>query len=285
MAIKFTTTAKGATHVKCLVYGESGVGKTTLAKTAPKPIIISSEHRLLSLKDENIPVILVKNHEDLKEAYDFITTSPKAASFETVVLDSVSDIAEAVLAYFKKNPKDGNTHPQAAYGSMADELLPLIKKFRDLEGRHVYFIAKAKRMKDDYTGITSWMASMPGQQLGPGLPYLFDFVLPMRIGETEKGTRYRYLQTQEDIQYLAKECSGNLRPIEKPHLGELFEKALGTSPKSENIEPKKTEEKKTEKPKKETEKIEDKGAESEQDEPESEEFEQDEEFEKFEAAE
>ena len=231
MAIRLTTTAESTNHVKCLVYGESGVGKTTLSKTSPNPIIISSENRLLSLKGEKIPVIIIKNHEDLEEALEFIVTNKKAERFQTVVLDSISDIAETILAWFKKNPVDGNTHPQAAYGSMADTLLPLIKKFRDLEGKHVYFIAKAKRTKDDYSGITSWGPSMPGQQLGPGLPYLFDFVLPMRIGETDKGKKYRYLQTEEDIQWLAKECSGNLNPIEKPDLTKLFDKALSQKPK------------------------------------------------------
>ena len=238
MAIKFTTTEMASEFIKCLVYGRSGIGKTPLIATAPKPLIISSEKGLLSLKGKNIPVMMIENHEDLEEAYDFITTNPKAKNFETIALDSISDIAEAVLAYFKKNPKDGNTHPQAAYGSMADELLPLIKKFRDIPDKHVYFIAKSKLMKDDYTGITSWMPMMPGQQLGPGLPYLFDFVLAMRDAETESGAKYAYLQTKGDIQYIAKDRSNKLNAIEEPHLTKLFNKALG---------------KKTQKPKKEKE--------------------------------
>lgn len=229
MAIKLTTTAESAKFIKCLVYGESGIGKTMLSATAPKPIIISAEKGLLSLKEHNIPVILVENHIDLEEAYEFIISDKRSKGFQTVVLDSISDIAEAVLAYFKKNPVDGNTHPQAAYGSMADSLMPLIKKFRDIPDKHVYFIAKAKRTKDDYTGVTSWMPSMPGQQLGPALPYLFDFVLPMKAGETDKGVKYRYLQTAADIQWLAKDRSGKLSTIEKPDLSSIFRKALSVA--------------------------------------------------------
>ena len=191
---------------------------------------------MLSLKGSKIPVILIENHEDLKDAYQFVTTNPKAANFETVVLDSISDIAESILAYFKKNPENNNSNPQAAYMSMMDHLLPLIKMFRDFPGKHVYFIAKAKRMKDEYSGITSFGPAMPGRQLGPALPYMFDFVLPLRIGETEKGTKYRYLQTQEDIQWLAKECSGKLKPMEKPDLGLLFQKVLGEKKQDKKIE-------------------------------------------------
>lgn len=226
MAIKFTTTAESSAFVKCLVYGESGIGKTVLSSTAPDPVIISAERGLLSLKDKNIPVITIENHIDLEEAYN-IVCSKTGEKFKTVVLDSISDISEVVLTYFKENPADGNTHPQAAYGSMADSVMSLIKKFRDIEDKHVYFIAKAKRVKDEYSGITSWMPSMPGQQLGPNMPYLFDFVLPMRAGETEKGEKYRYLQTSACIQWLAKDRSGKLDEIEKPDLTHIFNKALG----------------------------------------------------------
>lgn len=242
MALKFTSTKTEVHTAKIVVYGPSGVGKTTLAKTCPKPVIISSEHRLLSLSDANIPVIMVEDHHDLEEAYNFVA-GPKGRRFETVVIDSISDIAETLLSHFKENPEDGNRHKQAAYGSLADSMLPLIKMFRDIEGKHVYMIAKQKLTHDEYNGITVYSPSLPGQVLPQALPYLFDFVLPLRIGETENGKKYRYLQTQEDMQYIAKECSGRLNRIERPHLGNLFDKIL----KPVNIGKSETEEK-TEKP-------------------------------------
>lgn len=226
MAIKLTTTIETSKFIKCLVYGESGVGKTMLSATAPSPIIISAECGLLSLQDFNIPVILIENHEDLIEAYNFVTKDKKAKNFKTIVLDSISDIAEVVLAHFKEYPVDGNTHPQAAYGSMADVLTPLIKKFRDIFNRHVYFIAKSKRVLDEYAGIELMSPSMPGKVLPGSLPYLFDFVLPMRIAETEAGKTYRYLQTRSDMQWMAKDRSGKLSAIEEPNLTKLFTKAL-----------------------------------------------------------
>ncbi len=226
MTIKITTTAQSAGHVKCLVYGDSGIGKTTLCKTAPNPIIISAERGLLSLDDVEIPTIEIENHLDLQEAYRLITTDENYKGVETVCLDSISDIGESILSYFKKNPVDGNSHPQAAYGSLADELLPMIKKFRDIEGKNVYFTAKCKRMTDEYSGITSWIPSMPGKVLADALPYLFDFLLPMRMGKTKENEDYRYLQTKADLQWIAKDRSGKLSDQEQPDLGNLFDRAL-----------------------------------------------------------
>lgn len=230
MAIKLTTTKDQTSFIKCLVYGDSGIGKTTLAKTCPKPLIISSEKKMMSLKDEKIPVVLIEDHKDLAEVLQKIKTDKKFANFETIVLDSVSDIAETILQYFQKNPKDGNNHAQAPYGWMLEVLNPLLKEFRDLPDKNIYVIAKTKRMKDGFTDIDTWMPSAPGKQLGPNLPYLFDYVFAMRKGVAKNGKEYRYLQTDADIQWIAKGTK-ELNAMEEPHLGKLFNKILNNNNK------------------------------------------------------
>jgi len=231
MAIRLTTTKECGKFAKVLVFGKSGVGKTKLIGTAPKPIIISGENGLLSLNTgPKIPVIEVKNHLDLDEAYTMITTSPKCKGFQTVALDSVSEIAENCLQYFKDNPPDGNPDPRAAHGAMIDAMMPILKKFRDISDKHIYFIAQLKRTADQYTGIDTFAPSAPGQIIGPKLPYWFDFVLPMRIGEKEGGGKYRYLQTQPCLQYTAKSRGENLRDMEPPNLTKLFSKVLSADP-------------------------------------------------------
>jgi len=222
MAIKLTTTGQSATHVKALCYGDAGAGKTVLAATAPNPIIISAESGLLSLSHLNIPVIEVNTLEDVTEAYQFITESEDAKQFETVCLDSITEIAEVMLSQYKKDDKD----PRKSYGALADHMSQLVRSFRDLEGRHVYFSAKMVRIEDEYTGISTFRPMMPGKTLVNGLPFFFDEVMALRIGEEEDGAKYRYLQTEPDAQYTAKDRSGMLDLIERPDLTHMFDKVL-----------------------------------------------------------
>lgn len=236
MALKFTSTAKGGNYAKILVYGPSGFGKTRLIGTAPKPIIISSEKKLISLKDFDIPVILIENFADLEEAYKFITTNEKANQFETIAIDSISDIAETILTDFKNDPET-NDHGQAAYGHLADKLGPMIKKFRDINDKHIYMIAKSKMVEDMYTNINMFAPSLPGRVLPGNIAYEFDYVFAMRVGVTDKGVQYRYLQTQPDMQWVAK-GHGSLADMERPDLSLIFKKLTTKKVAKEKIEDK-----------------------------------------------
>ena len=226
MAIKLTTTNQSSKFVKMLTYGDAGVGKTVLAATAPNPIIISAESGLLSLAHLDIPVIEVKTLDDVSEAYEFITESADAKQFETICLDSITEVAEVMLSTYKKADKD----PRKSYGALADHMSTLIRSFRDLENKHVYFSAKQTRLEDDFTGVSTFRPAMPGKTLTNGVPFFFDLVMAMRIGEETdddgKVTKYRYLQTQPDMQYIAKDRSGRLDEIERPDLSFIINKIL-----------------------------------------------------------
>lgn len=225
MAIKLTTTGQSSKFVKALGYGDAGVGKTVLCSTAPNPIIISAESGLLSLAHLDIPVIEVNTLEDVQDAYRFVTESEEAKNFETVCLDSITEIAEVMLNKYKKEDKD----PRKSYGLLAENMSELIRGFRDLEGRHVYFSAKMTRIEDEHTGISTFRPMMPGKTLVNGLPFFFDEVLALHIGEEDDGTKFRYIQTEPDMQYIAKDRSGNLDVIERPDLTHLFDKVLGNA--------------------------------------------------------
>lgn len=216
--MKITTTKQHTKHVKCVVYGEAGVGKTVLGSTAPKPLIISAERGLLSLADKDIPVIEVENFADTLKAFDYVKSHE---DYETIVLDSLSEIAEKMLAEFKRFEKDG----RQAYLKMADELYSLARKFRDID-KHVLFITKLELTKDEITGKTTYRPSAPGQAFTSQIPYFVDEVFCMRIGKVEKET-VRYLQTQPDSQYTAKDRSGKLESKETPNLTAIFNKIVG----------------------------------------------------------
>lgn len=221
-----TTDELGKMHgIKCLVYGRAGMGKTTLCGTAPRPIIISAEAGLLSLRHKRLPVIQINNLKDLEDAYKWITTSPDAKHIDTICIDSISEIAEVCLNAAKKATKDG----RKAYGDYVEQMTPAIKGFRDLSGKNVVMTAKQTTRKDEFTGITSYGPDVPGQILGPNLPYLFDLVLAANVGATADGTRYHYVRTQPDVQYEAKDRSGALDEIEYPDLAHIFQKIQATS--------------------------------------------------------
>ena len=227
MAIKLTTTAQAAQNgIKAIVYGLAGAGKTTLARTAPEPIIIiSAEGGMLSLHDVDLPVIEVSTMDDVHEAYSFLTDSDEAKGFRWVMLDSISEIAEVVLNAEKKIAKD----PRQAYGAMQEQMADMVRAFRDLPDRHVLMTAKMERIKDEVSGAMLYSPSMPGTKMGPSLPYYFDEVFALRVERDADGQPTRAIQTQSDFQYVCKDRSGKLEMYEEPNLAVIAGKILNRS--------------------------------------------------------
>lgn len=203
--------------VKILVYGKAGRGKTRLCATAPTPVILSAEGGLLSIADYHLPYWEMRNITDLRDAFTWARSSQEAKQFETICLDSISEIAEVVLSNSKARVKDG----RMAYGEMIDDMTKLIKEFRDLQGFHVYMSCKQERIKDDQSGVILNGPMMPGSKLGQAIPYLPDEVFQIDINENPY---YHFLRCRPDFSNDAKDRSGKLEPIEEPHLGKIISK-------------------------------------------------------------
>lgn len=247
--MEFTTTAQEVkdTGVKILVFGESGMGKTLMNATLPRPLLISAESGLLSLTPENIarvygpnrpdicydiPTIKVKNIGDVENAYAWAVNPSNNPvidefgnrQFKSLSLDSLTEIAEQCLNNAKRTVKD----PRQAYGELIEKMETLVRAFRDIQGLNIYMSAKMARNKDELTGITSYGPAMPGAKLGPSLPYFFDEVFKLDIGkDPNTQVSYRYLLTQPDMSNVCKDRSGALDQMEYPHLGALINKIKG----------------------------------------------------------
>ncbi len=232
---KMSSQIAGDSGIKILVYSGAGFGKTVLTATAPQPLLISAESGVLSLSRTNlvrlfgencpgitydIPTVEIKTMMDLIEIYNWVNQNKHKGQFKTVCLDSITEIAEVVLANLKIGVKD----PRQAYGELIDQMLKTIKDFRDLQGINVYMSCKMEKIKDEANGSLIFGPSMPGSKLGPQLPFLFDEVFRLTIINDQQGNPHRVLQTQPTMQHDAKDRSGALAPLEIPNLTHIINK-------------------------------------------------------------
>jgi len=224
LAINLKSTSDlSANGVKALVYGQAGAGKTTLAATMPHPVILSAEGGLLSIKDSGVPYLEISTMSDLWEAYEWLTEGG-GQEYQSVVLDSISEIAEVCLNSEKKVNKD----PRAAYGEMQTQMADIIRAFRDLPGRHVLMTAKVEKTADEM-GRILYSPSMPGNKTGQSLPYFFDLVLALRVEKDAEGVSQRALLCDSDGLWLAKDRSGKLDAWEPADFGAIIEKIGGVA--------------------------------------------------------
>jgi len=205
MAIKIQKTSDlSLDSVKCIVYGGAGVGKTRLCATAPRPIIISAESGLLSLADVDCDYVEIHSFKELESAYRELKDHP---DYDTICLDSVSEIAEELVVENKKIFKDG----RQAYGQLADDFMPLLKKFRDIQGKNTVFTCKLIVNQDEESGKISHDLLIPGRVLGHQIPYIVDELFCLKVDRKGK----QILQTTPDRYAFAKDRSGALDAEER----------------------------------------------------------------------
>ena len=216
MAIKIQNTADIEINaVKCIVYGGAGVGKTRLCATAPRPLIISAESGLLSLAETKCDYIEIKSLKEFNEAYMFAKSTN---DYDTICLDSLSEIAEVFITEIKPDFKD----PRQAYMQLSDSMMPMLRKFRDLKNKHTVFTSKLIIVQDEESGTIKEEIMMPGKVLPAQIPYMVDELFKLKTNRKGEAV----LQTKPDRLSFAKDRSGALEAEEAPDMTKIINKIM-----------------------------------------------------------
>lgn len=211
---------------KCLIYGPAGSGKTPVFNSAPRPLLLATEPGLLSMKGSKIPTYEAYTPSRVDEFFKWFFNSNETKNFDTLGIDSGSQIADIYLVAAQKT----NKHGLKAYGEMADNTMEHLRTLYYTRYKHTYVICK-EEIKD-LDGQSMRRPYFPGQVLPISVPHLYDFIL--RLAKTiVPGQPPDTLAFQCNGNYntMARNRTGNLDDYEEPNFSKLVEKAMLTSSK------------------------------------------------------
>ena len=233
--------------VKMVIFGNFGIGKTSLLKTLDEPTIcLDFEAGLLSVQDwdgDAIPVQTWEEARDLcclicgpnpmsKQAYSqkhyeyCVKKYPFAENlkqYKSIFIDSITVASRLCLEYAKsiaEIAKNGKPDIRSAYGTLATEMLTWINNFQHLEGIDVIFVGGLDQKLDDYNRVI-YTPQVEGSKVAAELPGILDEVITMA---QIQGKRRFICQTLNPDGHPAKDRSGKLNLTEDADLGQLLRK-------------------------------------------------------------
>lgn len=146
-------TAESEEYVKALFYGPNGTGKTTIAGTFPKPILI------LDIREKGTKPLVgmaqkrfITTFEMFQMAYWYLQSGNHP--YKTVVIDTTTNLQEIAMKFVMGKEqnwdatKDMDMPTKRDWGGLSQVLKRWLIEFRDLP-MNVVFIAQEKRSSDD----------------------------------------------------------------------------------------------------------------------------------------
>lgn len=254
--IKASERMKERGGIKAVILGPSGVGKTTLLKTLDpgKTLFFDLEAGDLAVEGWEGDTVRPRTWDDCRtlaalisgpnpalrddQAYsqahfDHVNKDGAAeqfAGYETVFIDSITVAGRLCFQWAQGQPdayseKTGKPDTRGAYGLHGREMLGWLSCLQHARNRNIVFVGILDKKEDDY-GRTQWMPQIEGSKVGRELPGIVDEVITYQEIQTEDGAKFRGLvcTSPNTWGYPAKDRSGRLDQIEKPHLAELFDK-------------------------------------------------------------
>ena len=246
MLVPTTTKDRKLTKVKALLYGDSGIGKTTSIATLPvdRTVLVLGERSSVPLRHHDFLTFKVHSWSELVEAVTMMMTPPDKLPAEAkdalggrdiFVLDSLTKASEMCVqqiltvdrpALLRERTGDKRDTPDSVYkdqmvmedyGAYRRRMANLINAICGLP-MHVIVTSLAAWSKDR-TGGDVYRAPNLFGRLSYECPGSFDLVLHMETKDDQ-----RVWRTFNDGEVIAKDCSGVLDKYEVADWSKLLAK-------------------------------------------------------------
>lgn len=133
-----------------IIYGAPGIGKTTLALSAPKPVLIDFDHGVSRVAARHrVPTIMCANYE---EVLDDIEKSDMK-EFETVVIDTGGSFVTYLKDWATRTKKDvktakGTVNTLKVFGYVKTEFFAFTEKITKVMGKNVIYVFHSEEKAD-----------------------------------------------------------------------------------------------------------------------------------------
>jgi hypothetical protein len=250
--VKLTTTkATELNTINAIVYGPSGIGKTTSLKTLPEEgtTLVIFERGSLPLRESNFTVLRPDGWDDVENLAGVIGNPQGDTEIRKVlqqtkvlVIDSLGTMAEACQAKIinvsrkeltKERSEGKRDTPKGIYKDLLtqEDWGLYRKKMKDtlsaICSAPIHFIVTCTDtlIEDASTGKVMQMLNLGGKTASE-VPAYFDLMLCMR-DEGKGDEAHRVWQTYDDGRVRAKDASGVLDPLEPTDWTKLLKKIRG----------------------------------------------------------
>jgi len=133
-----------------IVYGSPGIGKTTLACSAPKPLLIDFDRGVSRVRaDHRVPTIVADNYEEVWQDLQ----SPDVAPFETIIIDTGGSFVTYLKDWaFRTKPqaktKAGEFSSLKGFGFVKTEFQNFTNHIKTVMNKNIIYVFHAEEKAD-----------------------------------------------------------------------------------------------------------------------------------------